>query len=294
MAAAIILIILAVLAVILLLPLRVKGDYGGGAWHVAVYYAWIRVFHKESAPKPPPDLTPPKPDEDIAEGQLVEIQPLGQAAAAEPAEPEPIPEESAEPAEPEPIAEESAEPAEDESQADEPVSFTEEAAPETEETPEKPKKQSYFRWLRPHSLGSILGLVEDGCAALTPGVRSLTKHLRFRHVKLRLTVASDDPAKTAKQYGAICAAFYNLHAQLSCIFDIEADELRILSDFSSEKMDFSAALELRCSPAALILVVLIIGIKFLARSYPRYRREIKEKKLIEQETAPLPADHHAA
>ena len=63
MAWAIILIVLFVLAVILLLPVRVKGSYGQGAWSVAVYYAFIRVFHKESAPPKEPDV-PPKPDED--------------------------------------------------------------------------------------------------------------------------------------------------------------------------------------------------------------------------------------
>ena len=40
----------------------------------------------------------------------------------------------------------------------------------------------------------------------------------------------------------------------------------------------------------LILLVLILGIKFLWRTFLRFRREDKEAKLRAQETAPLPAE----
>lgn len=284
----VLLIILAVLAVILLLPIRVKGGYGDGSWHVAAYYACFRVFHKESQEKPPV-LHPPKPEEEISAGQLTEIQPVDSVSAQNAAAQHILSEPEPEPPQPEPVQQ--AEPAQTATAAE---SVSEHAIaeeqPAEEEKPEKPKKLNYFRWLKPHSLSEILALVKDGCAALSPGVRSLTKHLRFRHVNLRLNVASDDPFKTAKTYGAISGAFYNLHAQLCCVFDIEADSLRILADFEHEKMDFAGSMEIRVSPAALILIVLIVGIKFLCVSYPRYRREKKEKLLIEQETAPIPAE----
>lgn len=292
---AVLLIIFAVFAVILLLPIRIKGGYGGGAWHVSAYYAFLRLFHKES-PEKPPVLTPPKPDDEITEGQITalsEIEPVDSVSAqnTEP-EPEHTPEE--------PIPDESAQLQTDtqndsqeteptpESESAEESDQTEESA--AEEQPEKPKKQTYFRWLKPHSLHDILGLVGDGCAALSPGVRSLTKHLRFRHVNLRLNVGTDDPAKTAKTYGAVCGAFYNLHAQLSCVFDIEAESLRILADFEHDSFDFAGSMEIRVSPAALLAIVLVVGFKFLCVSYPRYRREKKEAALIAEETTPIPAE----
>ena len=284
----VLLIILAVFAVILLLPIRVKGGYGGGSWHVAAYYAFFRVFHKESQEKPPV-LHPPVPDEEITEGQLVEIPPVDSVSAQNAAaahimsEPEPEPPKPEEPVKPEETVKPE-EPAQDAA----PPETAEQPAEEAK--PEKPKKMNYFRWLKPHSLSDIMGLVEDGCAALSPGVRSLTKHLRFRHVNLRLNVGTDDPMKTAKTYGMICGAFFNLHAQLASVFDIEADSLRILADFENEKFDFSGSMEIRVSPAALILIALVVGFKFLFRSYPRYRREKKEAKLIEQETSPIPAE----
>ena len=56
------LIVMTVLCVILLLPIRVKASFGDGKWSVGVYYTLLRVFHKESAPEPPPPQTPAIPD----------------------------------------------------------------------------------------------------------------------------------------------------------------------------------------------------------------------------------------
>ena len=67
MVGTILLIILFVLCVLLLLPVRAKASYGDGKWSVAVYYAFIRLFHKESKEKPQPEL--PKKPEDLPEGE---------------------------------------------------------------------------------------------------------------------------------------------------------------------------------------------------------------------------------
>ena len=51
----ILLTILFVLAVILLLPVRVKGFFAEGKWGVSVYYAWFRLFHKVRGKSPARD-----------------------------------------------------------------------------------------------------------------------------------------------------------------------------------------------------------------------------------------------
>lgn len=330
MVGGIILIILFILAVLFLLPIRVKGAYSGGEWFVSVYYAFYRVFHKESAPKPPPPETPPKPEDyDPAHPEALFVVPEETAETEQSGKPpaEPLaaehpeivtdkPETPAEPAasaaepdsidKPEPEAEKpepdegipESEPLPEEKpkkkkrrkhsggeQEDSAPSFEETAE---EETPQKPKKRGYIARLKPQGLSEILRMAKDALASLGPALRFLGKHLHFRHVKLYLSVASDDPAKTAQTYGKICAAFFPLQGQLESVFDIETDELRILSDFSGSKTDFSAALELRVSPAALILLVLILGVRFLWRTFRRFRREDKEEKLREKEQAPLP------
>ena len=342
MAAAIILIILFVLAVLLLLPVRVKGSYGEGAWAVDVYYACFRVFHKESVPKKPPD-TPPKPDDNsdpfygvITEADSVQLHP---AAEDSPPAPQPdhtekpdapdtvpnntekpdaadtVPDHTEKPDAPDTVPDHTEKPdaadimpndTEKPDAADIMPNDTEKPdAPDTvpdhtEETDaaesdaEPPKKKrgikGFIERLKPHGLSDYLALAKDGLAALSPALKFLTKHLHFRHVRLYLAVASDDPAQTAQVYGKICAAAFPLLGALECWVDMQADELRILADFYGTKTDFRIALELRVSPAAAILLVLILGVKFLWRTVCRFRREDKEAKRYAQETAPETAN----
>ena len=291
------LIIITVLCIILLLPIRVKGSFGDGKWAVSVYYTFFRVFHKESAPEPPPPETPhiPNPDADT------------------PAQPDPVPEpeqpkkkkrkrrkkpeKPAEAPKPETVSE----PVSAETLADMPESadlpdssgeLIADLAESAPEAPEKPKKKrgikAFIARIKPHSVSDVFGLIRDGDAALSPSLRFLTRHLHFRHVKLYLAVGSDDPANTAQLYGKICAAVYNLLGAMMCWVDLEADEFRILADFFNPSVTFRISLELRCSPAALILTVLILGVRFLWRTWRRFRREDKEAALREKETAPLP------
>ena len=158
---------------------------------------------------------------------------------------------------------------------------------------EKPKKKrgikAFIGRIKPHSLSDVFGLISDGGASLSPALRCLLRHLHLRHVKLYLAVASGDPADTALNYGRICAAAFNLLGALQCLLDIETDEFRILADFYNEKMTLRTSLELRCSPAALLLTVLLLGGRFLWRTWRRFRREDREEALREKETAPLTA-----
>lgn len=282
MVGTILLIILFVLCVLLLIPVRAKASFGDGKWAVSVYYLFFRVFHKESQEKPPPE-TPPKPG-DLPEGEAPP-EPKPEPAPAPESKPEPKPE----PPKPQ---EESAAEKPEKPEKPEPANAAEpEAAPDApaeDGKPQKKKKRGFIERLKPHSLSDVLGLVQDGCAALSPALKFLTKHLHFRHLRLYLAVASDDPANTATLYGKICAAAYNLLAALQCWVDIETDEFRILANFYNEKITFRGALELRVSPMAAILLVLILGIKFLWRTLCRFRREDQEAKRREKETAPLP------
>jgi hypothetical protein len=307
-----------ILCVLLLLPVRAKASYGDGKWSVAVYYAFIRLFHKESKEKPQPEL--PKKPEDLPEG---EAPPVPETDAAQTAEkpklqPEPVsapPEQETETPEPEAEAEDFSEPLDPEQLADtvetpdikpekkrrKRKAKKEESAaevadpddlPDLDAEPEPEKKprgiRGFIERLKPHSVSDVLGLAEDGFAALTPALRFLTKHIHFRHIRLYLAIGTDDPANTATLYGKICAAAYNLLGAMQCWFDVEADEFRILADFYNDKITFRGAVEVRISPMAAIILVLILGCKFLWRTVCRFRREDKEAKLREKESSPLP------
>ena len=313
----ILLTILFVLCVILLLPVRVRGFFADGKWGVSVYYAFIRLFHKESEEKAPP-VTPPKPH-DVPEGesppheqmpeppsdtpeQPAEQKPPVQTPAPEPAAADSAPKPDTVTEEAPPAAEKPKEKPQKEKKkrrkkkeaAENYIDETETEAgtAEAEETPKKKKRgiRGFIERLKPHSVSDALALAKDACAALSPSLRFLTKHLHFRHIKIYAAIGTDDAAKTAERYGAVSAAVFNFIGQLQCWVDFEADECRILADFYNDKITFRASGELRISPMAAILLVLILGGKFLWRTIRRFRREDKEAKLREQETAPLPAE----
>ena len=306
MVGTVILMILCIICVLLMLPVRVKASFGDGKWSVAVYYVFIRVFHKESKEKPKYEK-PPKP-EDVPEGEKppqetvtpAEPKPVQSDAKPEPAKPESIPKPEAvtETPKPEPSAEiaeddddpfldDGYEPEKKKKRRKKPKKNADDVT-EDAEPDEKPKKRGFIERIKPHSLSDWMGLIQDGLAALSPALKFLTRHLHFRHIRLYLAVATDDPANTATLYGKICAAAYNLLGALQCWVDIETDEFRILADFYNDKITFRAAAELRVSPMAAIFLVLILGIKFLWRTVCRFRREDKEAKLKAKETAPIP------
>lgn len=303
MAGTVILIILFVLCILLMLPLRVKFSFGDGKWAVKVYYAFFRVFRKESEPPPPPPAVPPKPD-DLPDGaspskeQMPEPEPVPDTppkpeAAASPdadAEAETVSDAAAAPEE-QPAAAEVKDdaPADTESAAESADGDAETAdeLEQTEEKPEKPKKRGFVERLKPHSLSDVTGLISDGCGALSPSLRALMRHLHFRHVKLWLTVGADDPADAALLYGRICAAAFPLLGTLQSLLDFQTDEFRILADFYGSKLDFRVSFELRLSPMAALFAVLILGSKFLWRTLVRFRREDKEEKRRIKESAPI-------
>ena len=287
MAGTIILVILFVICVLLLLSVRLKVSVGDGKWSVSVYYTFFRVFHKESEPPPPPPNVPPKP-EDLPDGEAPSPEQM------------PEPEETSVP-ESAPAASEAVQetkaadaPAEPES-AEIPDLDDDDDIPDTDEPEqdeEKPKKRGFLERLKPHSLSDVMGLVEDGCGALSPSLRMLTQHLHFRHVKLYAAIGADDPADAALLYGRICAAAFPLLGQLQSWVDFQTDEFRILSDFYGNKIVFRASFELRLSPMAAIFTVLILGSKFLWRTLLRFRREDKEEKSRLKESAPIPEASH--
>lgn len=291
MVGTILLIIFLIMCVLLLLPVRLKASFGDGKWAVSVYYTFFRVFHKESEEKPIPE-TPPKPN-DHPEGEAPPQpeQPVTPKPAADTAaKPETVtapqkPEAQSDADRPEP--ETAAAPAKESAPKQKKKRKEKDSAAEdAAESKEKPQKRGFIQRLKPQSLDEVLGLAQDACAALSPALRFLTRHLHFRHIRLYLAVGSDDPAGTATLYGKICAAAYNLLAALQCWVDIETDEFRILADFYNESITFRAAAELRVSPMAAIWLVLILGVKFLWRTLCRFHREDKEAKRRVKETAP--------
>ncbi len=261
----IVLILVILLGTVLLLPVRVPFSVEGSHWRIQVFYAWFRIWQKDSAEESAPqtELPPPSP------------------SPAPPPTPMPAPPPPPAPSVPSVPAQEisAAESECIEDFGDDALLFTDEDAEMTEE----PEKKSFFQKIRPTCLSEWKGLIGDVLASLGAPLGLLTRHLHFVKLRVRVNVATDDAAKTAVTYGTIGGLAYWLLGQLQCIFDVQAEEFSIRPDFLGKKMSFSVHGELRSTPISLLSVMLGAGVRFLYHSWVRVRRQDKEQKLTAAE-----------
>lgn len=277
--------ILALLMIILLIPLRIPFSVEGKKWSVSVYYGFFRI------------LQLPKPEEETPADNPVSTEtptsPKTEEQASQPKEETAFPQKDEKP----PVSEEnSVPPIEDTAteQSDWQPIPEDDILPEDISTPEpppekakKPKKKSFFERLKPSGFSDIMALVKDVLASISAPLRLLTRHLHFIKMKVNVSIASDDAAKTAITYGTVSSSAFWLLGQLQCIFDVQAEKFSIRSDFLGTKSSFSIQGELRSTPISLLTVVLGAGIRFLVRSWLRFRREDKEQKAIEKASEAL-------
>ncbi len=90
---------------------------------------------------------------------------------------------------------------------------------------------------------TVFGFIRD----LLAHIKKLLRHIKIKKVKLNITVASSDAAKTAIEYGEICSAVYPVTAFLQSYAKIDFKNINISTDFTSEEshFDFSAAIRLQ-------------------------------------------------
>ena len=81
----------------------------------------------------------------------------------------------------------------------------------------------------------IFELIKD----ILPHIKRLLKHIKFKRVIFDIVIAEDDAAKTAIEYGRICAVAYPLLSALEAIANIKYKAINISSDFGSKNSEFS-------------------------------------------------------
>ena len=75
----------------------------------------------------------------------------------------------------------------------------------------------------------------------------LLKTFKFRKVEFNLTVATENAAKTAIEYGALCSAIYPTLSFFQSIGNVKYKKINVKSDFESKKpsFDFSILINLQ-------------------------------------------------
>ena len=118
---------------------------------------------------------------------------------------------------------------------------------------EKPKKE------QPSDFSNILSQLKDLTEILKKLLVKLKKRLRITLRKLNITVGSDEAAKTAMIYGAVCVACDELLETMKRFlkFRIKGDNaVGVNADFTSEKISADTDVEFSMSVISALVIVL--------------------------------------
>lgn len=140
---------------------------------------------------------------------------------------------------------------------------------EKKQKPEKKAKKTFpfkdtLQRLREQE--GFSGTVKAVCALagrIFSHIKGFLRHIKFRKVVLDITVASDDAARTAIEYGAVCQAVYPVAAYIETL-GAAVKKIDVRSDFETGKSRFGFELQADMQ----IIFLLIAALKIL--------REIKK------------------
>lgn len=119
---------------------------------------------------------------------------------------------------------------------------------------EKKKKEpnKAVNWLkRLHSKGGVSAIIGafKRIASLAGNIlKPIFTHLKFRELNIDITVASDNAADTAINYGRLCAGVYPALTALLKIIKYDDYSVRIRPDFNKEKLEYDISAEIALVP----------------------------------------------
>lgn len=97
------------------------------------------------------------------------------------------------------------------------------------------------------------------------------KKFEFRHFYLNLTVASDDSAETAIEYGGACCAVYPVLALLESITNFKMQQVNINADFNKTKPEFQISFSFTTR-----LIYWLIAVASAVKEYFKFKNKESE------------------
>lgn len=104
----------------------------------------------------------------------------------------------------------------------------------------------------------------------------VVKRLKFTRFKLHITVATDNAASTAIEYGGICSAVYPILASLQTNADFKSKEINISADFDKTESIVIASISVTTRLIYFLIVAVSAIFEFL--KLQRKEREKYERK----------------
>lgn len=85
-------------------------------------------------------------------------------------------------------------------------------------------------------------------------------------LKLNISVASDDAAQTAINYGRICAAIYPMHALIESSVNVRSRSINITPDFLNSEDQVSGEIRLHVLPLRVLWILLLFFIGYISNT----------------------------
>ena len=102
----------------------------------------------------------------------------------------------------------------------------------------------------------------------------MIKRFKFRHFCLDLTVASQDSADTAIEYGGICCAVYPVLSLLESTADFKMKQINIDADFNKTQPEF----QISFSVTTRLIYWITAAISAITEYYKLQRRECENNE----------------
>lgn len=126
------------------------------------------------------------------------------------------------------------------------------------------KKDSFFK--KTYKQKGFYGTVKYFSELLMMLLKKLwfvVKHLKFTRFKLDITVATDNAANTAIEYGGICSAVYPILAFLGTNADFKSKEVDISTDFDKTESTITASISVTTRLIYCLIVAVSAIFEFL-------------------------------
>ena len=150
---------------------------------------------------------------------------------------------------------------------------TENNQPSNKTTREKENKAStYFKKLKEkHGFSGTIKLLLGFLRDLIPHIRKLLKHIKIRNVVIDIIIAEDDAAKTAIEYGGVCAVAYPVLSGLESVAGVKYKAINIKSDFEGQNSSFAFKGDIRTR-----IIFLLIALIKVYSEYKKFTARIEK------------------
>lgn len=115
-------------------------------------------------------------------------------------------------------------------------------------TEEKKKKEAPKKPQKKHKISYYIGLYGDLFKKLLSKAGDLLGHVVIKELNIDITVASEDAAACAVEYGAVCAVVYPCVSALESAAEVKKRTVCVNTDFDGQKPTASAFVKLSLKP----------------------------------------------